>query len=155
VRVQLPLPIRKDKMKTILLITAAAALLLTGSGCASARKTDNARPVKEDPLQRVQRTLETGAYIAAGWHLIDNPEDRGEIEDIAAQLEAVSSAESFVDIASKFAGRDDKTRLIIGGGLLLFEQELEKVPIPERPAFITETAARFRKGLARALGEAK
>lgn len=104
---------------------------------------------------RAGNALETAAYLATGWHLSDNPEDRDWVELIPEKLTAVTTAASFLEIAAQLAGKDEKKRLMIGGAMLFFDQELSRLPVVQQPAFIKETAARFQKGINRALGEGR
>ena len=132
-------------MKTLLLTPLVFIL-----GCASVT-TDPAA----NRLTRVGNTLETAAYIVAGWHLIDNPEDRDEIVKIGTALGSVVTASNLIEIAAKLSGKGDKSRLMIGGAMLVFEQELGQLPIMDQHAFVNESTQRFRQGIAKALAETK
>ncbi len=145
------------RVRIILPICAFVALWLPGCATAPPAEDEVAR------LHRVATVAEIAAYTGAGYWLLEHPNDREKITIAVAALDALSSTNGFSAAALHKALltlpiselKSDKGALLVGGAVLLYEAELNRLtPIHQGP-YVAVVTGRVRAGLQRALDQTK
>jgi len=143
-------------LKQLLAMACIAVAVVVQSGCATPGSVANApggaTNVVSQPRDTAGNILEVAWFAAAIKHLKDNPEDRAKLEDAAARLGGIASADLFSALIANL-GRvgDDDAQLALATGLLFYELELGQLPPLQQPAYVSRVSQRVRSAIERAL----